>query len=75
MASEENRGSISSFANLVRNDSLDYGGISNTAVVGDSSTKKDQPYADNVDLDVFTHTDSSTLHQAEPSMVLFFQVT
>lgn len=65
---------MSSFANLVRNDSLDYGGIANTAAISDNSAKKDQPYADNVDLDVFTHTESSTLHQAEPSMVLFFQV-
>ncbi|KAI6175958.1 Solute carrier family 41 member 1 [Aphelenchoides bicaudatus] len=76
MTSEEARhsaGTIGSFANLVRNDSLDYGGISNGATIGNNA-KKDQPYVDNVDLDVYTNTEPTNSNQAEPSMVLFFQV-
>lgn len=75
MTSQEQRGSISSFANLVRADSLDYGGLANSNSINeDTSSKRDQPFADNADMEVFSPPDPSTLHQAEASMVLFFQV-
>jgi solute carrier family 41 len=74
-SSPEQRDSISSFANLVRADSLDYGGLSSSATINADTGKREQPFAaDSSDMEVFAAPDSSHLHQAEPSMVLFFQV-
>ncbi|KAI6217452.1 hypothetical protein M3Y99_01767000 [Aphelenchoides fujianensis] len=70
---------VASFATLVRKESLEnYGGIGDPVHLESSSTKPktSDELPDNADMEVFAPTDldSSKLHQAEPSMVLFFQV-
>ncbi|KAI6221223.1 Solute carrier family 41 member 1 [Aphelenchoides besseyi] len=67
---------VASFATLVRAESQEnYGGLANPQP-SDTSTKITEPQIDSADMQVFgsSDLDSAKAQQAEPSLVLFFQV-